>query len=506
LNGVEVLNRGVPVVHTYQTLGADHEEAGFSGPEILALSAVRQGDNVIAVELHNVNATSSDAVWGGELTALGNPPTGPPVITSQPTPVTVNENGQASFSVAATGEPTIAYQWQRNTVNIPDATNSTLLVTNVHPIANGGNYRVIATNLKGTVTSTAVALTVNADTSKPTLVSAIGGTNLNEIVLVFSENIANYAAQLTAGGGALTINSATLTNGNTVILNTTARGADDNYTITINNVSDVAETANAVVANTSSEVSSTHLLLAENAVWRFDERNIDNGIDWRAPLYDDSAWSQGPGLFGVDTEAATRGFVINTPLQLIFPPGTVQTTTYYFRTHFSFNSPLDTSSVLMRVLYDDGIIVYLNGVETWRSPSLASVNPVTNATLAVNREGDHWDAINIGTTNIHAGDNVIAVELHQTSATSTDVLLGIILEALVESSVPQVKLNIRHVAVGDNPMAQVQVTWSTANAPGYVLVESATANGVYTPVAGNPQGTYTSAPSGTQRFFQLRKP
>jgi len=168
---------------------------------------------------------------------------------------------------------------------------------------------------------------------------------------------------------------------------------------------------------------------------------------------------------------------------------------------------LDSTQLLLRVLYDDGIIVYINGIETWRSPSIASVNPVTNQTFAVNTEADSWEVVNIGNTNLVAGDNVIAIELHQTSATSSDVVLGIVVEALTSDAVPPVRLNIRHVAVGANPMGQVEVSWNAAAAAGYVLVESATVGGPWTPVAGNPQGTYVTTPTaGATRFYQLRNP
>jgi hypothetical protein len=35
--------------------------------------------------------------------------------------------------------------------------------------------------------------------------------------------------------------------------------------------------------------------------WRIHDRNIDLGTAWRAPTYDDSTWTSGPGLFGFET-------------------------------------------------------------------------------------------------------------------------------------------------------------------------------------------------------------
>ena len=49
----------------------------------------------------------------------------PPVITQQPSNLTVSEGQSASFSVSASGTQPINYQWQRNAANIPNATAST---------------------------------------------------------------------------------------------------------------------------------------------------------------------------------------------------------------------------------------------------------------------------------------------------------------------------------------------------------------------------------------------
>ena len=50
----------------------------------------------------------------------------------------------ATFSVTVSGGP-VVYQWQKDQANIPNATNSTLLVSPTS-IASAGIYRVIVTN------------------------------------------------------------------------------------------------------------------------------------------------------------------------------------------------------------------------------------------------------------------------------------------------------------------------------------------------------------------------
>ncbi len=91
-----------------------------------------------------------------------------PVITSQPSPLAVCEGGSPSFSVTATtGVGTLSYQWQVSTnggtsyANIPGATSATFSSALITAGANGYLYRVIVTAGCGSVTSNAVALTVN---------------------------------------------------------------------------------------------------------------------------------------------------------------------------------------------------------------------------------------------------------------------------------------------------------------------------------------------------------
>lgn len=81
-----------------------------------------------------------------------------PSITSQPSDLSAAVGGPALFTVVATGYPAPTYQWKKNGVNIPGATNSTLNIANVL-FSDAGNYTVVVTNSQGSVTSTAAVLT-----------------------------------------------------------------------------------------------------------------------------------------------------------------------------------------------------------------------------------------------------------------------------------------------------------------------------------------------------------
>jgi autotransporter-associated beta strand protein len=82
----------------------------------------------------------------------------PIIITAQPQTQLVEDGNSAEFSVVVTGTAPISYQWQRNGVDVPGATDSVYALT-----ASGatlGTYRCVITNPVGSVTSANAALSI----------------------------------------------------------------------------------------------------------------------------------------------------------------------------------------------------------------------------------------------------------------------------------------------------------------------------------------------------------
>jgi len=96
--------------------------------------------------------------------------TGGPTITQQPAPQNVCAGSTANFSVTATGEGTLTYQWQQDGVdlydggNISGATTSALQVSNCQS-ADEADYRCVVTDNNGSTNSDAAALTLKAATA-----------------------------------------------------------------------------------------------------------------------------------------------------------------------------------------------------------------------------------------------------------------------------------------------------------------------------------------------------
>lgn len=111
------------------------------------------------------NATLADAIGGL-----------PPRITQQPAAQAAVGGVDVMFSVAAAGSPPLSYQWRKDGIPIPGATNALLTLVSVE-IADGGNYSVVVTNLAGGDTSLAVPLTVTNSVRQGWAVRLDGSAN-----------------------------------------------------------------------------------------------------------------------------------------------------------------------------------------------------------------------------------------------------------------------------------------------------------------------------------------
>jgi poly(beta-D-mannuronate) lyase len=89
----------------------------------------------------------------------------PVSLLTQPSGLTVDQGGTASFSVVATGAPPLAFRWQLNGTNLIEGplvrgtTNATLVMSNVQPSQTGG-VSVVVLNPVNSVISTGAHLRV----------------------------------------------------------------------------------------------------------------------------------------------------------------------------------------------------------------------------------------------------------------------------------------------------------------------------------------------------------
>ncbi|MBM4026706.1 MAG: hypothetical protein FJ280_15080, partial [Planctomycetes bacterium] len=164
-------------------------------------------------------------------------------------------------------------------------------------------------------------------------------------------------------------------------------------------------------------------LVSTGSEWKYLDNGSDQGTAWYSPTFDDSAWRSGRAELGYgDGDEAT---VVTSG-----PAGNRYITTY-FRRSFIATKVAWYLSLRLRLLRDDGAVVYLNGVEVVRSNMPAG--PINYLTLAstniVGEDERTFLAFDLSPGVLREGVNVLAVEVHQNSPTSADVSFDLALEA-----------------------------------------------------------------------------
>ncbi len=151
--------------------------------------------------------------------------------------------------------------------------------------------------------------------------------------------------------------------------------------------------------------------------WKYLDDGSDQGSAWQQVDFDDSSWKTGntPAGYGGIT-----GAVLVTTIDY-GPNASSKYPTTYFRTSIDIGDPELIDHFVFRMHIDDGAIVYVNGQEVLRDgfPNGLVVNHRSYA--ASNGNEGTFDPFNIDPDPFVAGENIIAVELHNRSAGSSDL-------------------------------------------------------------------------------------
>lgn len=161
-------------------------------------------------------------------------------------------------------------------------------------------------------------------------------------------------------------------------------------------------------------------LLSLGATWKYNQTANLDGTGWFLSDYNDSAWPSDPALLAVESSALP-------------PPGqrttlTIGRTTYYFRTRFVVDTNLDGFNLNLRVVLDDGALVYLNGTRLLTNG--LDIGTPSYATFASRTVGNATtEFFTVPASALVQGTNVLAAEVHQVNADSTDIVWGLGVDA-----------------------------------------------------------------------------
>jgi lysyl oxidase/Ig-like domain-containing protein len=160
LNGQEVHRLRMPsgpITHSTHASSISNPE-GQGNVTPFATTNLLQGDNVLAVEVHQYQANDLDIIFGMSLIAL-LPEPGPVSITNQPPSRTIEEGDSTTFVAEVNGTPPYFFQWFKNDAPIDNATNSSLTFTFVSTNA-AGEYSFVVSNEFSSATSSNAMLSV----------------------------------------------------------------------------------------------------------------------------------------------------------------------------------------------------------------------------------------------------------------------------------------------------------------------------------------------------------
>lgn len=209
-------------------------------------------------------------------------------------------------------------------------------------------------------------------------------------------------------------------------------------------------------------------IIEKGSFWAFLANGTDPGPQWQSLGFDDSSWPAGQAELGYGDASDGRPETTNIrpdPLTTPIYP------TYFFRARFAVPvNQVFVTNYRGRILRDDLAAVYLNGTEVFRDSGLApgalfsdySVNGTPSETL--------YQEFSIPSSLILPGDNQVAIEVHQSSATSSDVSFDF---ELVADEVPGAQVSI-NVLNDDVDIDGISDTWERGHSLNYLLAADAT--------------------------------
>lgn len=177
-------------------------------------------------------------------------------------------------------------------------------------------------------------------------------------------------------------------------------------------------------------------LVTAGSVWKYWDQGTLIGTGWRSRDFNDSAWNSGPAIlgYGGDRETTVIGYG---------PDSSRKYLTAWFRRKFVVDDPGRLSAVLLGLLRDDGAAVYLNGQELLRDnlPTGALTSQTAASSTVSGTEEQQFFEFDVSPSRLVAGTNILAVEVHQSSQSSSDTAFDLRLTADLEQSVaPGVQL------------------------------------------------------------------
>ena len=156
------------------------------------------------------------------------------------------------------------------------------------------------------------------------------------------------------------------------------------------------------------------VIIPVGAAWRYRKGTSAPPAGWNNLGFDDTDWEIGPTGIGYgDNDDKT---VLSDMKHRYW--------SVYARTGFHVRRPFSVGRITLRLDYDDGYVAYLNGTEVSRA-HMGSGPPAFDTPAALFREAGTAVEVDLSDFKrlLMAGDNVIAIEVHNQELGSSDLSL-----------------------------------------------------------------------------------
>jgi hypothetical protein len=174
-----------------------------------------------------------------------------------------------------------------------------------------------------------------------------------------------------------------------------------------------------------------HSVIPAQGEWKYNDSGANLGERWRAPEFDDTAWKSGVAPLGYEypETATTISYGADSKNKFV---------TAYFRKAFTITDTKQIEGLELNARYDDGLVAYLNGVEVVRA-NMPITSTVEFGTFANgSHPGSGIEVFDLAQSRelLKTGQNVLAVEVHQASKGSSDLLFDTALSIVLVTDPP----------------------------------------------------------------------
>ena len=205
-------------------------------------------------------------------------------------------------------------------------------------------------------------------------------------------------------------------------------------------------------------------VLEKGATWKYDDSKVAPSPSWMASDFDDSSWSEGHSPIGFGSingaNIATTAF-----------SGTSNGMTFYARKTFNVSGASDFLEASVNLIYDDGVVLYLNGQEIVRQ-NLPTGTITIDTPANANGNEDDYENFPFDPALLVEGENTLAIEVHNRGSGNNDMVFD--LELLGEVRNPN-----RFVSFNDTTILKTRVLhdgeWSALTEATFITDVPATA-------------------------------